>query len=165
VAKFGAGFLNSLRMNGRFEVTDGHFQKEMQVKANELSARAQGKKVDNPAEAGEVAITSLSADVAIENGIAHLSRLYFEVPGARARVQGTYALKEHQVDLRGNLWTDATVSKDTTGIVSVLLKPIDPLFKRKHAGAMVEVEMNGKIEQPHFGVELTKQKTAWKGAP
>jgi hypothetical protein len=165
VAKFGAGFLNSLRMNGRFEVTDGHFQREMQVKANELSARAQGKKVDNPAEAAEVAITSLSADVAIENGTAHLSRLYFEVPGARARVQGTYALEEHQVDLHGNLWTDATVSKDTTGIVSVLLKPIDPLFKRKHAGAMVEVEMNGKIEQPHFGVELTKQKTAWKGAP
>ncbi len=95
----------------------------------------------------------------------HFSRLYFEVPDARARVQGTYHLKDCQVDLRGDLWTDASVSQDTTGIKSVLLKPVNPLFRRKHAGAMVAVVMDGVIDQPHFGTDLTKKKTAWQNAP
>src|SRR5215469_580365 len=163
--KLGKGFLSSLMVHGRFEVREGHFQRETQVKANELSARAQGQKVDDPNEAREVAVTRLSSQVMIENAVAHLERLYFEVPGARARVQGTYNLETHQVDLRGNLWTDATVSKDTTGIKSMLLKPVDPLFKRKHAGAMVEVEMTGDIDAPHFGSVPARKKTAWQGKP
>jgi len=165
VPKFGKGFLSSLMVHGRFEVREGHLQRETQVKANELSTRAQGQKVDDPSEAREVAISRLSSEVMIEKAVAHLERLYFEVPGARARVQGTYNLEGHQVDLHGNLWTDATVSKDTTGITSMLLKPVDPLFKRKHAGAMVEVEMSGDIDAPHFGAVPTRKKTAWQGKP
>jgi len=157
--------LSSLMVHGRFEVREGHFQRETQLKANELSARAQGKKVDDPNEAREVAVTRLSSEVMIEKAVAHLERLYFELPGARTRVQGTYDLESHQVDLHGNLWTDATVSKDTTGIKSMLLKPVDPLFKRKHAGAMVEVEMSGDIDAPHFGAVPTRKKTAWQGKP
>jgi hypothetical protein len=146
-------------------VRDGHFQRETQIKVNELSARAQGKKVDDANEAPEVEVASLASEVTIEKAVAHLARLYFEVPGARARVQGTYNLENYQVDLRGDLWTDATVSKDTTGIKAMLLKPVDPLFKRKHAGAMVAVVMDGHIDKPHFGTELTKKKTAWLGTP
>jgi len=165
VPKFGKGFLSSLVADGRFEVREAHFQRETQVKVNELSARAQGKKVDDPNEAREVTVTRLSSEVTIEKAVAHLARLYFEVPGARARLVGTYNLESHQVDLHGNLWTDATVSKDTTGIKSMLLKPVDPLFKRKHAGAMVEVEMTGDVDAPHFGTLPTRKKTAWQGKP
>jgi len=164
VPKFGAGFLEELVLNGRFEVRDGHFQRETQLKTNELSARAQGKKIKDATEAPEVAVASLASDVTIERDVAHFSRLYFEVPGARARVQGTYDLKTHQVDLRGNLWTDASVSEDTSGVKAILLKPVDPLFRRKHAGAMVAVVMDGDIDQPHFGTELTKKKTAWQNS-
>ena len=42
------------------------FQRETQVRANELSARAQGKKVDDPSEAPEVAVTRLSSGVTIK---------------------------------------------------------------------------------------------------
>jgi hypothetical protein len=164
VPKFGEGFLSSLAVNGRFEVREGHFQRETQIKVNELSARAQQKRVDHPTEAPEV-VTSLSSEVKIEKSVAHLTRVYFEVPGARARVQGSYNLDNHQVDLRGNLWTDATLSQDTTGIKAMFLKPVDPLFKRKHAGAMVAVVMDGDIDKPHFGTDLTKKKTAWQGKP
>ena len=165
VPKFGEGFVKDLVLTGRFEVENGRFQKATQVKANLLSARAQGKKVADASDAPEVAVTSLSSDVRIEQGVANFTRLYFELPGARARVEGTYGLSSHQVDLRGNLWTDATVSKDTSGIAATLLKPFDPLFKRKHAGAEVAVVMNGDIDAPHFGTILAKDKKGWKGKP
>jgi hypothetical protein len=165
VPKFGSGFLKQLALTGRFEVHDGHFQKPTQKKANELSARALGMKLKDGFDAPEAAVTSLSSEVTIANGVVQLSRLYFELPGARARVQGTYGLSSHQVDLHGNLWTDSTVSKDTTGIASVMLKPIDPLFRRKHAGAMVGVEMTGDMDEPHFGTVFTKNKAGWRGKP
>ena len=165
VPRFGEGFLEELVLTGRFEVENGRFQKATQMKVNLLSTRAQGKKVADAGDAPEVAVTSLSSDVRIEQGVANFTRLYFEVPGARARVEGTYGLSSHQVDLHGNLWTDATVSKDTSGIAAMLLKPFDPLFKRKHAGAEVAVVVNGDIDAPHFGTDLAKNKKGWKGKP
>jgi hypothetical protein len=163
--KLGEGFLSSLTVSGRFQIRGGHFQRETQIKVNELSARAQRKKVDDSNDADEVAVTSLSSEVKIENAVAHLDRVYFEVPGARARLQGSYNLENHQVDLRGNLWTDAALSQDTKGIKAILLKPVDPLFKRKHAGAMVAVVMDGDIYKPHFATDLTKKKTGWQRKP
>jgi AsmA-like C-terminal region len=165
VSKYGDGFLSSLTVNGRFEVRDGHFQPETQIKLNELSARAQGKKIENASGADEVAVTSLSSEVKIQEAVAHLGRVYFEAPGARARVQGSYDLESHKVDLHGDLWTDASLSQDTTGLKALLLKPMDPLFKRRRAGAMVEVTMEGNIYDPHFGAALTKTNTAWRGKP
>ncbi|MGB7495178.1 MAG: AsmA-like C-terminal region-containing protein [Candidatus Acidiferrum sp.] len=160
--KFGDGFLKAIVLNGKFEVRDGHFQKPAQGKVNELSARASDKKVQNADDAPAVAVENLSSDVAIKSAVAHLSKLYFQVPAARARVDGTYNLLNYRVDLRGDLWTDSEVSQDESGIKAVLLKPVDPLFRRKHAGAMVAIEMDGVIDQPHFGTALTKNMTAWK---
>jgi hypothetical protein len=162
VTKFGPGFMKNLTVtDGKFQVLNGHFQEKTQLKTNELSARALGKKIKDASEAPDVGVTNLSGDVAIEKGVAHLSMLYFEVPGARARMDGTYNFENDQVNLHGNLWTNASVSDDTSGIKSVLLEPFDPLFRRKHAGAMVAVSMTGKIDAPVFGTMLTKKKTAW----
>jgi AsmA-like C-terminal region len=159
--KFGDGFLDALEANGKFQVQDGHFQKMVQVKTNVLSARAQGKKIKTEDDAPEVAVENLSSDIKIENGVANLTSTYFQVPGARARVEGTYKLENAHVDLRGNFWTDASLSDNTTGIKTVLLEPLDPLFRRKHAGAMVGVSMTGDIHSPTIGTVLTKKKAPW----
>jgi hypothetical protein len=159
--KFGDGFLDALEANGKFEVKDGHFQKTVQVKTNVLSARAQGGKIKAADDAPEVAVENLSSDIKIQNGVAHLTSTYFQVPGARARVEGTYKLGNAHVDLRGNLWTDASLSDDTTGIKTMLLEPLDPLFRRKHAGAMLGVSMTGDIHSPTIGTLLTKKKAPW----
>jgi hypothetical protein len=156
--KFGDGFLDALEANGKFEVKDGHFQKPVQVKTNLLSARAQGKKVKAADDAPEVALENLSSDIVIQNGVAHLTSTYFQVPGARARVEGTYKLENARVDLYGNLWTDASLSDNTTGVKAMLLEPLDPLFRRKHAGAMLGVSMTGDIHSPTIGTVLTKKK-------
>jgi hypothetical protein len=159
--KFGDGFLDALEANGKFQVKDGHFQKMVQAKTNLFSARAQGKKVKSGDDAPEVAVENLSSDVRIENGVAHLTTTYFQVPGARARVEGTYKLENAQVDLHGNLWTDASLSDNTTGLKTMLLEPLDPLFRRKHAGAMLGLSMEGDIHQPRIGTMLTKKKAPW----
>jgi AsmA-like protein len=162
VPGFGAGFVKNVVINGKFEISEGHFQKATQAKINALSARAQGEKIAAGSEAPEIAVETLSSEVNVQQGVAHLSYVFFEVPGARVRVQGEYNLLNHKVDLHGNLWTNATVSQDTSGIKAALLKPVDPLFKRKHAGAMVAVVVNGDIGSPHYGVELSPKKIAWK---
>jgi len=159
--KFGEGFLEALEADGKFGVKDGLFQSAIQVKTNELSARASGKKIKEASEAPEVSVENLSSEVKIGNGLAHLSTVYFQVPGARARVDGTYNLLSSQVNLHGDLWTNAALSEDTTGIKAILLEPLDPLFRRKHAGAMVAVNMQGDIHNPRFGTVLTKKKAPW----
>jgi hypothetical protein len=159
--KFGDGFLDALEANGKFEVKNGHFQKTVQVKTNVLSARAQGNKIKAADDAPEVAVENLSSEVKIRNGVAHLTSTYFQVPGARARVEGTYKLGNAQVDLHGNLWTDASLSDNTTGIKTMLLEPLDPLFRRKHAGSMIGVSMEGDIHQPRIAAVLTKKKAPW----
>ena len=106
-------------------------------------------------------LENLSSEVKIGNGVAHLTSTYFQVPGARARAEGTYKIENAQVDLHGNLWTDASLSDNTTGIKTMLLEPLDPLFRRKHAGSMMGVSMEGDIHQPRIGTVLTKKKAPW----
>jgi hypothetical protein len=159
VPKFGSGFVKSLELDGSFEISDGHFQKETQAKVNRLSARAQGLHVnDDGGDAPEVAVEALDSNVRIRDGSVYFLELFFLVPGAHARMQGTYHLEDHHVNLHGDLWTIATFSKDATGIKTILLKPMDPLFKRKHAGARVGVTMTGYVDNPAFGVSLTHDK-------
>jgi AsmA-like C-terminal region len=162
VSKFGPGFVESLTVTaGKFQIRNGHFQEKAQLKTNVLSARASGMKINDPRDAPEVAVANLSSNVVIEKGVAHFSTLYFEVPGARARVDGTYHFETDLVNLRGDLWTNAVVSQDTTGVKAALLKPLDPLFRRKHAGAMVAATVTGDIHDPVFGTLLAKKNTSW----
>jgi hypothetical protein len=73
-------------------------------------------------------------------------------------MHGTYNFLHHQVDLHGDLWTQATISQETSGFKAALLKPFDPLFQRKHAGARIPVLMDGPINNPHFGTEIVSKK-------
>jgi AsmA-like C-terminal region len=151
---YGPQFLKHLQLTGRFKITDGHFRKPTQEKANELSARAQGKNVKNPSNVPLVAIQTLSSDVTLSQAIAHLSDLQFVVPGATAYMHGTYNFASHMVDFHGDLRTEAQLSKDTSGFKSFLMRPLNPFFHRKHAGADIPAVMDGPIEDPHFGVEI-----------
>ena len=156
--QFGPGFLESLEFQGRFEIRDGHFQPGTQSKTNELSVRAQGKKLKDPHDAPDAPVQSLASDVTMQHAIATFPNLFFEIPNARARMHGTYNFLHHQVDLHGDLWTQATISQETSGFKAALLKPFDPLFQRKHAGARIPVLMDGPINNPHFGTEIVSKK-------
>lgn len=76
-------------------------------------------------------------------------------PGVQASMSGTYNLTNDRIDFHGTLRTQAEISNTTRGIKSILLKPLDPFFKKKNAGAVIPVEMVGTYDQPHFGIDLS----------
>ncbi len=92
----------------------------------------------------------------LRDGIANFSDLSFRVPGAVADLSGTYNLVNEHIDLHGKLATEAKLSKTTTGIKSVFLKLLDPVFKRKPHGAVIPVSVSGTYDSPSFHEVFTK---------
>ena len=149
-------FLKRVVLQGDFEIEHAHWTKpERQMSVNMLSKKASGKKKDP--ETPDVT-ADLKGSVLLSNEIAEFHDTSFKVPGAEAILHGTYNLEDTKIDFHGDLKTEASISDDSSGVKAVLLKPLDPLFKKKHAGAEVPVEMTGTYHDPHFGVSLQPKK-------
>jgi len=149
-------FLKRVVLQGDFEIEHAQWTKpERQMSVNMLSKKASGKKKD-PETPNVTA--DLKGGLVLSNEIAKFRDTSFKVPGAEAILRGTYNLEDTKIDFHGDLKTEASISDDSTGVKAVLLKPLDPLFKKKHAGAEVPVEMTGTYHDPHFGVSLQPKK-------
>jgi AsmA-like C-terminal region len=149
-------FLERVVFQADFEIEHAQWTNpERQMSVNMLSKKASGKKKDP--ETPDVA-ADLKGSVVLSNEIAKFHDTSVNVPGAEATLQGTYNLENTKVDFHGDLKTEASLSDDSSGVKAVLLKPLDPLFKKKHAGAEVPVEMTGTYHEPHFGVSLQPKK-------
>jgi AsmA-like C-terminal region len=149
-------FLKRVVLQGDFEIEHAQWTKpERQMSVNMLSKKASGKKKD-PETPNVTA--DLKSSVLLSNEIAKFHDTSFKVPGAEAILHGTYNLEDTKIDFHGDLKTEASISEDSSGVKAVLLKPLDPLFKKKHAGAEVPVEMTGTYHEPHFGVSLQPKK-------
>jgi hypothetical protein len=149
-------FLKRVALQGDFEIEHAQWTNpERQMSVNMLSKKASGKKKD-PETPNVTA--DLKGSVLLSNEIAKFHDTSFKVPGAEATLQGTFNLENTKIDFHGDLKTEASLSDDSSGVKAVLLKPLDPLFKKKHAGAEVPVEMTGTYHDPHFGVSLQPKK-------
>ena len=149
-------FLKRVVLQGDFEIEHAQWTNpERQMSVNMLSKKASGKKKD-PETPNVTA--DLQGSLLLSNEIAKFRDTSFKVPGADAIMHGTYNLEDTKIDFHGDLKTEASISDDSTGVKAVLLKPLDPLFKKKHAGAEVPVEMTGTYHEPHFGVSLQPKK-------
>jgi hypothetical protein len=149
-------FLKRVVLQGDFEIEHAQWTKpDRQMSVNMLSKKANGKKKepDTPNVTAD-----LKGSVLLRNEIAKFQDTSFKVPGAEAILHGTYNLEDTKIDFHGDLKTEASLSDDSNGVKAVLLKPLDPLFKKKHAGAQVPVEMTGTYHNPHFGVSLQPKK-------
>jgi hypothetical protein len=122
---------------------------------NKLSAGALGEK--DPVDP-ETVLTDLTGQVNLLGGTAHFSDLAFNVPGASARVHGTYNLLDHKIDLRGQMQVDSKISNTETGTKAFLLKMMEPFFKKKNKGEIVPVRISGNYEHPTFGLDLNDRK-------
>lgn len=151
-------FLKRVRLEGDFGITDAQFTKpSTQGKVEELSERARGKKNDEEKEDPERTVSDLKGHVFLREGTATFANASFSVPGALARMQGTYNLITERIDLYGTLAMHARVSQATGGIKSILLKPLDPFFRKGHTGALIPVQITGTYSHPSFHVSLTKK--------
>src|SRR6185503_2175443 len=80
------------------------------------------------------------------------SSLSFSVPGA-----GTYNLITEKIDLHGTLKTDSAPSNTARGVKSLLMKALNPFFKKKRAGYAMPVKITGTYEHPIFGLDLGRK--------
>jgi hypothetical protein len=151
-----SSFLKKVVMDGSFKIPQAVFtNRDTQNKVDTLSKRALG---DKNAQDTPRICEDISGHLLLQNEIANFSSLTAVVPGASVTLAGPYELPSHRIHLHGELNTQAELSQQTTGIKSVLLKIVDPVFKRKHHGASVPVGITGTYEQPHFGIEIPAKK-------
>jgi AsmA-like C-terminal region len=144
-------FLQKVKLRGGFGVEAGSFAKPTQESVNKLSAGAEGEKdTSDP----ETVLTDLTGQVALQDTTASFSDLSFGIPGAVSRLHGSYNLISHKVDLRGHLRVDTKISNTTTGGKAILLKMMDPFFKKKPKGEVLPVRISGTYEHPSFGLDF-----------
>jgi hypothetical protein len=169
-------FLEKVELQGDFGIDAGSFSKSVtQEGVNRLSAGAlsdkgkkdvkdkgkddndkdKDKKDKDDKEDAATVLSNLKGHVLLKGGTARFSNLSFSVPGALAQMQGTYNLITEKIDLHGTLKTDSAPSNTTHGMKSLMLKVLDPLFKKKPADYVMPVKITGTYEHPTFGMDLS----------
>ena len=146
--------LDKLQVAGDFDIRDGRFTSDNVKQAVvSLSRRAQGRPSD---ESIQDVPAELSGTFTLGNSDLHFSGLQFGVPGVDAQVKGSYALRSETIDLKGDVRLQAHVSQTMTGANRILLKPVDPLFARHHAGTYLPVNISGAKEHPQIKLDVKK---------
>jgi hypothetical protein len=157
-------FLKKVRLRGSFGISEGLFSEHTQQGVDKLSAGARGEKEGDKGDKGkdeddpETVLSDLKGQVNLVGGLARFTDLSFAVPGAAARMHGTYDLISHKIDLRGQLKVDTKISNTTNGAKAFLLKMMEPFFKKRHRGEIVPVRISGTYEHPTFGLDLNDKK-------
>jgi hypothetical protein len=175
-------FLKKVELEGDFGISDSKFTKpSTQEKVNQLSQNAQtetrekiakedkanGKeeKEESADQSAPPVVSDLRGHVVLKNGTATFSNLSFYIPGAHAQMQGTYDLISEKIDLHGSLKMDSDLSDTTHGAKAVVLKLLDPFFKRKRGGSDIPVKIGGDYHHPTFGMDAGKaSKRIFSGA-
>lgn len=149
-------FLKKMKLTGNFGVGEGKFAAtSTQEDVDKLSAGARGEKSSlDP----ETVLTDLTGSVVTSDGVANFSDLAFGVPGAKARLHGTYGLISYKIDLHGHMWVDSKISNTTSGYRALVLKAMDPLFKKRKKGEVLPVRLSGTYQKPSFGLDLDDKK-------
>lgn len=156
-------FLDRVELQGTFGIDAGTFsQTSTQEGVNHLSVGAsRDDNVRKPVEEEgelETVLSDLKGQVLLRDGTARFSNLSFTVPGALAQMDGTYNLITERIDLHGMLKTDSAPSNTTQGVKSLLMKALDPFFKKKRVGYAMPVKVTGTYEHPIFGLDLGRKR-------
>ncbi|MGC2583336.1 MAG: hypothetical protein WA399_14635, partial [Acidobacteriaceae bacterium] len=110
-------------------------------------------KDDPPAVTAEA-----ESDTRFDNGMAYFPDIRFRMPGARAHLHGTFNLLDAKVHLTGKVALQRSLPHAVTGWKAVLLKPLAPLFRHKHAGAVVPIAVTGTANRPKIGEDVLHDK-------
>ncbi len=153
----GEDFLKKVSLRGTFGIAGGEFsQSSTQEEVNKLSAGASGEKdTSDP----ETALTNLAGQVRLDHGVANFSDLSFSVPGAAARMHGTFNVVSYKIDLHGQMNVETKASNTSSGAKALLLKMLDPFFKKRKRGReILPVQITGTYKNPSFGLDPMDKK-------
>lgn len=148
-----ADVVDRLRLDGHFAIADARFTNyDVQGKINELSHRGRGKSPESPKSG---VLSKFDGRFSLGGGRLHLPSVGFAVPGAAVKLAGSYALRPETLDFKGLLLLDAKISDTQTGIKSILLKAVDPLFKQRGgSGSAIPIQISGTRDDPSFGLDV-----------
>ena len=143
-----------MELKGNFDVDAAKFtDPKVQEKLTGMSRRARG--MDPDVKGGNVA-SDLSGRFHLKKASLALSNIAFAIPGALVRLNGAYGLQSEMIEFDGTVRMDATVSEAAgmSGFKGFLLKAIDPIFRKKGAGAIVPIKIRGTKDEPKFGLDV-----------
>jgi hypothetical protein len=142
-------------LKGGFTLRQIHFTNpEVEDKVDMLSLRAQGDpKAAKPG--AEDVHSEMVGQFVLGGGKLSFSKLNYTLPGATVGLTGEYSLDGDRFEFAGKVRTDAKVSQMVASTwKSILLKPVDPFFKKNGAGAEIPVKISGTKSAPKFGLDL-----------
>jgi AsmA-like C-terminal region len=143
-----------LQLQGNFDVSARFTNREVQTKLTGMSQRARGVPTSGRAEN---IVSDLRGHFRLQDATLALSGLTFRVPGATVALAGTYGLKSEALMFDGTLQMEATISEAAGGgLRSVLLKAVDPFFRKGKAGAVLPIKVRGTRSEPKFGLDVVK---------
>jgi len=143
-----------LRLDGRFLIAKARFTKiDVQSRINELSHRAQAKNIE---DAKDNVVSNFQGRFKLANGRLELPALAFAAPGARVELAGQFALKPETLDFKGQLLMDAKISETVSGIKRLLLKVVDPIFKKDGGGSAIPIKISGTVKDPDIGLDIRR---------
>ena len=144
--------IQKLKMDGTFDVQHAEFTSStVQEKIDTLSQRSRGIHEDS---ADERIVSDLHGVFNIGSATVKFETLSFAVPGATVQLKGQYGMESEKIDFQGTLQMQAKLSETQTGIKSILLKVVDPFFKKGTSGAVIPIKISGTVKDPSFGLNL-----------
>lgn len=147
-----------LRLDGEFDLAKAEFgDPAVREKLASMSQRARGA---DPANAPDQVVTNLEGKFRLAAATLSLASLRFQMPGATVQLAGTYGLLSEAIELDGTLRMQATISQAAGGgMKGALLKLVDPLFRKKGAGAVIPIKVRGTRNDPKFGLDVVRALT------
>jgi hypothetical protein len=147
--------VEKLSLRGRFELHQIHFtDPDIEDKVDMMSLRAQGKPREAKPGAPDVN-SKMTGLFDARKGVMKITDLAYELPGATVNLAGQYSLDGKEFNFTGKVRTKAPLSNMVASKwKSVLLKPIDPFFKKDGAGAQIPIRITGTGDKPHVGLKL-----------
>jgi hypothetical protein len=142
-------------LKGGFSLQQIHFTNpEVEDKVDMLSLRAQGDPTAAKPGAEDVQ-SQMVGQFVMDGGRLSFSKLNYTLPGADVMLAGEYTLDGERFEFAGKVRTKAKVSQMVASRwKSILLKPVDPFFKKDGAGAVIPVKVSGTKSAPKFGLDL-----------
>jgi hypothetical protein len=144
-----------IELKGGFTLRQIHFTNpEVEDKVDMLSLRAQGDPKDAKPGAEDVH-SQMVGQFVMEAGKLSFSKLDYTLPGAEVALKGEYTLDGETFEFAGKVRTNAKLSQMVASKwKSLLLKPVDPFFKKDGAGAEIPIRVSGTRSAPKFGLDL-----------
>ena len=148
--------------NATFQVSDAVLTNaEVQRDVEGLLERAQGHPRDATAARAEHVVATIRGTVGLRDELLRFPSVQVSAPGAHAAMHGTYSLAGTNYTFDGTVHTEAELSQMTTGIKSLVLKPLNRLFRHENAkgetaqGSTLPLHIQGVGNKPpHIDTRL-----------